>query len=152
GGPPGSTGRLTRVDFPIAWGTGDGVTVRIEGVTTDGKPKDDTPLTTHFEADLSPVSLGQFRAIDLDVPVAVTAGQRIAIVVTSPGTCVMFRNTSGTYAGGDGWYRVDQNVGWNLLTGSSVDLPFQTWVEASADTDGDGVADGVDNCPADLNA
>lgn len=112
------TGTLTRVDLPIVCSGSEGVILKIEGVASSGRP-DDVALSTQIVAKeaFPPVYPAPpvFRAIQLETPVQVTAGSQFAIVVTSPGMCVWYRSAAGGYPGGDGWYRVDENVGWVVV-------------------------------------
>lgn len=127
----GLSGALEEVRFPVACSSGD-LRIEIQGVT-DGEPSGFL-LTSELIPGASLSGPGSsFRSLVLSPPVAVTAGSRLAIVLSTDGSCGVFRGPAGDpYSGGDGFYDSRPNQpGWLRLT-ERLDLPFQTIVDAQA--------------------
>ena len=136
----GLAGDFVEVDLPIACSTGDPLILEIQGVAATGEP-DGTVLRSQT---YSGAGLPSFfpdppflRPFVLSVPLPVTVGDRLAIVLNSPGECGIFQGPLGDpYAGGDGWFDARPNPpGWlQLSTGllpadQRFDLPFATVVD-----------------------
>ncbi len=139
----GLAGDLVEVDLPIACSTGDPLILEIQGVAATGEP-DGTLLRSQT---YSGAGLSSFfpdppflRPFILSVPLPVTVGDRLAIVLNSPGECAIFQGPLGDpYAGGDGWFDARPNPpGWLPLTTGLLpadqrfDLPFATIVDEGA--------------------
>ncbi len=135
----GVDGDLVEVDLPIACNTGD-LILEIQGVAATGEP-DGAVLRAQT---YSGVGLPSFfpdppflRPFVLSVPLPVTIGQRLAIVMKSPGQCAIFEGPLGDpYSGGDAWFDARPNPpGWLPLTAGRLpadqrfDLPFATIVD-----------------------
>jgi len=135
----GLGGALTEVRLPITCDGGSHLILEIQG-TAAGLP-DGTVLRsqTYDGAGLPPFPPDppSLRSFGLAVPLPVTAGQQLAIVLSSPapGTCGIFQGPVGDpYPAGDGTFDALPNVPREWLPlgpplGDRSDLPFATLLE-----------------------
>jgi len=131
----GRAGRLVEVRLPVACSTGN-LIVEIRYVSsTTGEPVGTAVSAVTIAGGTIP-STGTtppFRRVRLSVPVWVGLGDRLAIVLSSAGTCAIWSGPVGDpYPGGHAWFDARPNaphvwVRANVGTGRD-DLPFQTFV------------------------
>ena len=136
----GISGVLTEVRFPVACASGN-LVIEVQGVrggipngvvlTSQTIPGSSLPS---FFPDPGVVS---FRSLVFSTPVYFSAGSQFAIVLSSPGSCGVFRGPIGdSYPGGNAFFDSRPNpVGiWVCICdflGARFDLPFQTLVETT---------------------
>ena len=134
----GISGKLVEVRVPIGCGSG-AVIVEIRDVdSSTGEPGTTVLARRRYRADFFPgVVTATFEPLRLGGRAGVTAGDRVAIVLSNPtGSCGVQPGPSGDpYAGGTGYSQDDLAPGvWirlNTGAGATDDLPFQSWVRAS---------------------
>ncbi len=134
----GVSGALTEARFPIACSSGT-LTVEVQGIDGDLPDGNVLAFATVPATDLPsfypapPV----FRSIMFPQPVALMSGTRYALVLTSSGDCGIFQGPTGdSYSGGNAYYDSRPNAPgvWLLMSGSRLDLPFQTVMSATPST------------------
>ena len=158
----GISGFLTEVRFPIACVSAD-LIVEIQGVTNE-KPNGVVFTSESFAGSNLPnffpnPGFVSFRSFPFSRPAMFSAGDQIAIVLTSTGAtvsqgCGIFQGPVGDpYAGGKAYFEARPNAEgvWVCLCefpGGRFDLPFQTLMAPPVvDSDGDGVPNDRDECP-----
>jgi hypothetical protein len=127
---PAADGQLTEVRFPV--GCADDLIVRIETVG-GGLPAGTILGETVLSAALvgPHTSPPDFKSLQLAQPVPVKAGEQIAIVLDSPGSCGIYPGPVGDpYPGGNAFFdsRPNSKGVWVALSGGRSDLPFKTVV------------------------
>jgi hypothetical protein len=132
----GVVGSLMEVRLPVACDPGSNLVVEIQGVTGN-KPNGDVLTSQVIPGSSLPFffpSPPSFRSLPFSTPVDFSAGSQFAIVLSSTGSCGMFRGPVGdSYIGGNGFFDSRPNPpGWVCFCdfpGDRFDLPFQTLVE-----------------------
>ena len=136
----GLTGTLVEVDLPVACDTGDPLVLQIQSVT-GGQPDGGILRAQTYAGSGLPSFFPdppELRPLLIDVPLPVTTGQQLAIVLSSPGVCAVFQGPVGDpYPSGDGWFDARPNPPgvWLPLgppLGDRSDLPFATVVDDGA--------------------
>jgi hypothetical protein len=129
----GRAGRLTEVRLPVACSSGN-LIVEIRYVSsTTGEPVGTAVSAETIAGATISGTPPPFRSVKLSVPVWVGVGDRLAIVLSSAGTCAIWPGPVGDpYSGGHAWFDARPNaphqwVRANVGTGRD-DLPFQTFV------------------------
>ncbi|HEX5748496.1 MAG TPA: hypothetical protein VFZ09_19815 [Archangium sp.] len=126
----GSDGYLGEVALPVSCASGE-LRVEIRGV--QGELPDGTLLASRTVPSTGLPSSDEFTRIAFPEPVALSAGTRFAIVLSSSGDCGLRQGPVGNpYPGGDGFFDSRPNapgewVPLSIGDGRS-DLPFQTFL------------------------
>jgi hypothetical protein len=137
----GLNGSMVEVDLPIACESGDPLILQIQGVS-GGMPDGSVLRSETYDGAGLPSFFPdppELRPFALSVPLAVTAGEQLAIVLSSPGACGVFQGPVGDpYPGGDGWFDARPNPPgvWLELgppLGDRSDLPFATLLDDRLD-------------------
>ena len=136
----GRPGELVGVTLRVACADG-GVDVDVQGVSPDGRPDGATVTSGAMPPGTSPAPLqaGVWVWVALRPALAVSPGDRLALVLSSTGTCASLNAPVGdTYPGGDAWFDARPNpegqwVPLDLDEGPvdperPSDLPFRSWV------------------------
>ncbi len=132
----GLSGRLAEVRVPIGCESGR-VILQITDVDTLGLPGSSVLAERRYPANFFPeVVTADFQSLPLGGRVGVTAGDRIAIVLSNPtGSCGVQPGPLGNpYTGGTGWAddTTDPFPPVPLSLGTNrADLPFQTFVRVT---------------------
>lgn len=137
-------GELVGITLRVACADG-GVDVDVQGVGADGRPDGTSRASGSIPAGASPAPLDASVHVWVGIApaLAVSAGDRLALVLSSGGTCASLNAPAGdTYPGGDAWFDarpnpVGQWVPLDLQEGPvdperPSDLPFRTWVRPPA--------------------
>src|SRR5262249_2992028 len=129
----GVTGLLSRVDVFTNLESGPGpFHWDVRPVSASGAPLDSNALALASGSFNMPSNGSSFVALDLSAnPVAVSAGQKLAIVLSTPNGSFGWGLSDAGYAGGDAWQRsgtFNNGFAWitNLQPGN--DLGFRTFV------------------------
>jgi hypothetical protein len=128
----GISGDLVEVRFPVDGDSGD-LIVEIQEVA-GGTPNGVILSSQAFPATSLPPAGPTLRSLALGTPVAFSAGDQFAIVLSSAGFFGIFQGPVGDpYPGGDGFF-LDPAfpASWNPLGPPRSDLPFLTLVEPTA--------------------
>ena len=136
----GRPGDLVGVTLRVACADG-GIDVDVQGVSADGRPDGASVATGAIPAGTSPAPLeaGVWVWVGIRPAVTVAAGDRVALVLSSTGTCASLNAPVGdTYPGGDAWFDARPNpagqwVPLDLEEGPvdperPSDLPFRSWI------------------------
>jgi hypothetical protein len=136
----GRPGDLVGITLRVACADG-GIDVDVQGVAADGRPDGTTVATGVMPAGTSPAPLqaGVWVWVALRPALTVSAGDRVALVLSSTGTCASLNAPVGdTYPGGDAWFDARPNpagqwVPLDLDEGPvdperPSDLPFRSWI------------------------
>ncbi len=113
--------------FPVSCDSG-ALTVEVQGIEGDLPNGVVLASQTVSVLDLA-LSSSVFKSIVFPQPVALTAGTRYALVLTSSGSCGILQGPTGDpYPGGNAYYDSLPNPPgvWVLSSGNRPDLPFQT--------------------------
>ena len=135
----GMSGQLAKLRLPLACGTGT-LLIDIVAQSADDLPTGRLLRRTPVPAEALPGEVTRtFVDIFLISPLAVTAGDRLAIVLSNPtGSCGLLRAELGdTYPSGAAYFDARPNPpGWlskQEFPGEPWDLPFQTMMEVPDD-------------------
>jgi len=124
----GVAGRLWEVRLPVSCFSG---TFGLQVQTVAGSVPSGTVVSSvNVQSAGLPPSSG-FQTLRLPSPPAVIAGDRLALVFRSTGSCEVSAGPTGdSYPRGDGFFRDRSSAAgqWTAL-GARADLPFQTLVE-----------------------
>ncbi len=152
----GTGGPLAAIAVPVSCRSGD-LIVEIARQDSGGPGGAILQRTVKPASDFSPTPAG-FVTIALDTPVAVAAGDRLALVLRNvTGECALQRAPAGnTYPDGHGWFEsAPEFAGWattdakGRLPGEPGDLPFQTFIDVPTMSDGGCFVPGFGPVPAD---
>ena len=136
----GRGGDLVGVTLRVACADG-GIELDVQGVAADGRPDGTSQATGGVPAGTSPAPLDGSVWVWVGVrpAVPVAAGDRVALVLSSAGTCASLNAPVGdTYPGGDAWFDARPNAAgvWVPLDldegpvdpDRPSDLPFRAWI------------------------
>jgi hypothetical protein len=150
----GLSGALDRIDLALAQPSTPSVgplTVEIRNVVVGGAPGTTVLASAAVPAASVPVVALAFVEVPFASPAAVVAGGQYAIVAYTGGTDFYSWGRAGAdlYPGGTAFNSFASPPS-TWFPFADEDFAFRTYV-APADTDGDGVPDAEDNCPAVAN-
>jgi hypothetical protein len=128
----GLTGDLSRVDVYLGYLTQTPPTqpITLEIRTADASGPTSTVLATETIPVFAVQGTGAFTTVQIDPPVAVTAGTQYAIVLYTADTAgyAWFWHAPTTYTGGDFWSSAASPPTTWTLFGEVADLTFETYV------------------------
>ena len=136
----GISGALNQVSLPISCSTGD-LTVSIRRLTADTNFSPPSNVSVDVLQEVTIQSgLVQASSVNIDLPErSYVAGDRLAIVAQTQGSCFWRVANTGSYSDGSAFFTED-DINWTRFFG--LDFPFQTLVTPEV----------FDNCPGNANA